>query len=262
MADASPYYFLSDAHLGAPNLTDDAHREKRLLQFLEFVAAKRGRLFIVGDLFEFWFEYREAIPRRNFAVLATLYQLVREGMEIHYFAGNHDLWLGAFLRDSLGIHIHHHATSIRKNELNIFVTHGDGLAKQDKGYRFLKKILTNRMNIFLYRLIHPDFGIPFAKKMAQVSRDQGETQNPYEADYREFALQKFKQGYDVVIMGHTHLPLHETYRDKHYINLGDWIDHFTYCEILSDRISLRQWPSQKIYTEPSQKGKTAQAVLL
>ncbi|MFQ5631128.1 MAG: UDP-2,3-diacylglucosamine diphosphatase [bacterium] len=246
-----PLIFFSDAHLGAPLLNDDKAREKKVIELLEHAARLNAVIYIVGDLFEFWFEYQQAIPKKNFAVLAKLWQLTSSGAEIHYLAGNHDMWLGKFLRDELGLITHQNETRIQHEQNDIIVTHGDGVANSDNGYRFLKRIFRNKLNIALYRLIHPDFGIPFAKKMSQVSRKKSFTVDPLAKEYRMFALGAFDiLGANVVIMGHTHEAKHEIFADKHYINLGDWISHYSYCQIQNGEISIRQWPSTELYVQP------------
>jgi len=141
---SNPLIFFSDVHLGAPLLADDRIREQKVIAFLEYAQQLQARIFIVGDLFEFWFEYKEAIPRQNFAVLATMYKLIQNGICIHYLAGNHDLWLGSFLEKEIGVHIHRNEAELCINGQNIYVTHGDGAAKSDSRYRFLKRILCNR----------------------------------------------------------------------------------------------------------------------
>lgn len=245
------YIFFSDAHLGAPRLDDDREREQQVISFLEYVASENAVLFIVGDLFDFWFEYRQVIPRNNFATLATLYQLTTAGIEVNYLAGNHDLWLGSFLRDEIGVNIYDSATNLTTSQFNVYITHGDGEAASDKGYRFLKKIFKSKTNTRLYSLLHPDLGIAFAKRMSQVSRTRGESANFWEAEYRHFAVGKFTEGYNAVIMGHTHNPRHEKIGDNHFINLGDWIEHFSYCLLEDGEISLRKWPAREILFSPS-----------
>lgn len=247
---SSPLIFFSDAHLGAPLLDDDKIRENRVVAFLDYAANLNARIFIVGDLFEFWFEYKQAIPKKNFALLAKLHQLTSSGTEIHYLAGNHDMWLGSFLQNDIGVATHQDETTIKYNQFEIYITHGDGTAAPDKGYRLLKRIFRNKLNIALYRLIHPDFGIPFAKSVSQVSRDKSFTADPLANDYRDFACKKLNNGADIVIIGHTHEAKHEIYADKHYINLGDWIEHYSYCQIENDVVTLRQWPSKKLYVQP------------
>ncbi len=244
----------SDVHLGAPLLDDDEQRQERLISFLEHAAGQQATIYIVGDLFEFWFEYKHAIPNHNFAILAALHKLAREGVSIHYLAGNHDLWIGDFLEKQVGVTVHKNATEFRSGELNVFVTHGDGTAASDSGYRFLKRIFTNPINIALYRLLHPDFGIPFARRMSQVSRDQGDHKDPMAAEYREYARGQMQKGYSAVIMGHTHKPAHELLDGGHFINLGDWISHFSYCEIIDGSIALKKWPEQTIYRQPAAPG--------
>lgn len=244
-------FFVSDAHLGAPSLGDDREREAQLIAFLEYASEQRGEIFVVGDLFEFWFEYRHAIPRSNFGVLATFYRLCRSGCRVHYLPGNHDLWIGSFLRDEVGLTVHNGPVAVVLGDWQAFVIHGDGMAAGDRGYRLLKKVLSHPVNIFLYRLLHPDFGIPFAKRMSQVSRAQGEQKaDPFEQDYRRFALQHFERGYNIVIMGHTHRPLHEVYSGRHYLNIGDWIDHYSYIVLDEDGPRLLHWPEKRVYRQP------------
>lgn len=247
---SKPIYFFSDAHLGAPLLNDDKEREQKIIDFLHAAASENAAIYMVGDLFEFWFEYRRVIPKNNFALLAHLYQLTSSGTEIHYLTGNHDMWPGPFLQQELGVHTHTSETRAQLGEFDILVTHGDGTAASDKGYRMLKKVFQSRINIALYRLLHPDFGIPFAKRMSQVSRDKSFTADPLAQEYRDFAFQCFREGHNVVIMGHTHEARHEIYGANHYINLGDWISHYSYCEVNDEGISLRRWPSKEIYAEP------------
>lgn len=245
-----PLIFFSDAHLGAPLLEDDREREHKIIDFLQDAASENAIIYIVGDLFEFWFEYKHAIPKSNFALLAALHRLTSAGTEIHYLAGNHDMWPSAFLQKELGVHTHTGEARLRLKAFDILVTHGDGAAASDRGYRLLKKFFQSKINIALYRLLHPDFGIPFAKHMSQVSRDKSFTADPLAEEYRTFAINRFAEGHDIVIMGHTHEARHEIYGHKHYLNLGDWISHFSYCHIVDGDISLRHWPSKQRYVEP------------
>jgi len=247
---SKPLLFFSDVHLGAPNLHDDRQRQQSVLQFLDYAAENRAAVYIVGDLFEFWFEYKQVIPKANFPVLAALYKMTSQGLEVHYLPGNHDLWIGSFLQDDIGLIVHGRATRIQAGAYNVFAIHGDGAAASDKGYRFLRKIMSNGINIRLYRFVHPDFGIPFAKRMSQVSRQAGAAKSSWEREYVAFAKQKFSEGYDVVIMGHTHRPFHKMIDKKQFINLGDWLSHFSYCEITGDEVALRQWPTKQVYIEP------------
>lgn len=244
-------FVFSDAHLGAPGLDDDAQRQQAVIDFLHYAADEGGTICIAGDLFEFWFEYKQAIPRQNFPVLACLYELASAGREIHYLRGNHDLWLDSFFREEIGVITHGEETRFSIGAFDVFVTHGDGRAAPDKGYRRLKYVMQNRYCVAFYRLLHPDIGIPFAKKMSQVSRNKSFADDPWAEDYRNFARQKFAEGANVVLLGHTHRAVHELNGSKHYVNLGDWIAHYSYCRIDPQEVSLRQWPTHDVYIAPT-----------
>ncbi|MGH7451664.1 MAG: UDP-2,3-diacylglucosamine diphosphatase [bacterium] len=241
------YFFFSDAHLGAPNREDEALRQRRVLDFLDHAKTRGAGLFIVGDLFDFWFEYRHAIPNRNFAVLAKLHELRAAGLPIDYVAGNHDLWMGDFLRHEIGLALHENHVIRDLCGYHCYIIHGDGVAKNDGGYRLMKRIFKNPINIKLYRWVHPDVGIPLAKLVSHTSRAVKDNPNTWERDYRIYAEAKFAEGHDVVIMGHTHKPLFEVVGEKIFINLGDWMEHFTYCQFDENGPQLLTWPEQKLY---------------
>lgn len=237
-----PQYFLfSDAHLGAPGRPDDHLREQKIIAFLQHVKQAGDGLFIVGDLFDFWFEYRHAIPNRHFAILAKLYELRQTGMPIDYLAGNHDLWVGDYFRTQIGLTLHAEGITRELCGYRCFITHGDGTAKRDSGYRFLKRIMKHPVNIFLYRLLTPDLGVPLAKSMSHTSRTLVQNDARWEREYRAYATNKLAEGYDVVLMGHTHQPKVEQINGKTFINLGDWMTHFTYCKIDEQGPQLLRW---------------------
>lgn len=197
-------------------------------------------LFIVGDLFDSWFEYRYAVPNRHFAVFAKLYELRQNDVEIDYLAGNHE-WLGDYLRREIGVRVHHEGITRKLCGYNCFITHGDGAAKPDAGYRLLKRIIKHPVNIFLYRMLTPDIGIPFANYMSRTSRQMQTHEDKWAAEYRAYAAQKLAEGHEVVLMGHTHQPKCERLNGKTFINLGDWMTHFTYCTIDASGPQLRAW---------------------
>ncbi|RMD89432.1 MAG: UDP-2,3-diacylglucosamine diphosphatase [Calditrichaeota bacterium] len=240
-------YFISDAHLGSEAKDKELAKIELLLNFLDFVRQQADILYIVGDLFDFWFEYRHAIPKTSLKILAKLFQLVEKGVQVRYFAGNHDLWLGNFLQQELGIKIYHEPLDVIHNGLKFYIAHGDGLAKGDRGYRFLKRIFKNRLNIFLYRWLHPDVGVPLAKFFSNRSRTKGE--NPFDEDYWNLATSLLGKGYDVVIFGHTHKPLFKRIDGRYYINLGDWIENFTYLHLKHTTLQLYRWPSRQLFEE-------------
>ncbi len=235
-------FFISDVHLTTNYSKSEKQKEKRLLSFLDYVSHYGDRLFIVGDLFDFWFEYRTVIPRGYTNILCSLARLRELDKEIHYITGNHDFWMKDFLSQELKINIHIDNFDYMVENKKFYIFHGDGIAKNDRGYRLLKKIFRNKINIFLYSLIHPDIGIPLAKWISSLSRKHTFKDNaPQDLDYIQKAIKKFKQGYDFVICGHLHWPKYLTFGQKVYVNLGDWITHFSYAEYEDQQIKLLTW---------------------
>ncbi len=235
-------YFFSDVHLGMSLAKSERIKERRLLAFLDHVATSAERLVIVGDLFDFWFEYRTVVPRGYTRVLCALSHLRDLGKEIHYVAGNHDFWMRNFLADELGIQVHFDALELRLSGKRFFILHGDGVRRGDRTYRLLKRIFRHPVNIFLYSLLHPDLGIPLAKWVASLSRHRARVAElPDESDYIQLALEKFEQGFDYAIFGHLHYPSYQVFGEKVYLNLGDWITHFTYGEFDGERLELCTW---------------------
>jgi UDP-2,3-diacylglucosamine hydrolase len=236
-------YFLSDAHLGGESKSRERSREARLHRFLTHVASNGTALYVVGDLFDFWFEYRTAIPRRHFETLAALRDLRRAGIEIHYLTGNHDFWLGPFLSEELGLITHQGPVSFESQGRRVWLHHGDGLVGGDLGYRVLKRLLRNPLSIGLYRWIHPDWGIPLAHFFSNLSRDS-RRRGPFDGDrlWREIAEPRFAEGYDTVLVGHFHHVHQRREGRRAFFVLGDWIEHFTYVVLENGEPRLETWP--------------------
>lgn len=235
-------YFISDAHLGAGDSAAENLKEQKLLSFFDHVASTGDRLFIVGDLFDFWFEYRTVIPRGYTRILSGLSRLKESGVEIHYIAGNHDSWMRDYFPTELGVPIHFDHLEYRIGGKRFFIEHGDGIARQDSGYRFLKRIFRNRINIFLYSLLHPDIGVPLAKWVSSLSRGHTTKRGqPDDSDYFARAQQKFREGFDYVLFAHLHFPIFKKNDHNIYVNLGDWMEHFTYAAFDGKELSLEKW---------------------
>jgi len=232
-------FFISDAHLGAHSDKLEHTKICRLISFLKSIEQQADYLYIVGDLYDFWFEYRRAIPKVNLRLLGTLAHLVDQGTKIRYLTGNHDLWHESYLVEQTGVELFHEALEIEHNALKLFVAHGDGLTPGQRKLRLTKRILKNRTNIFLYKLIHPDIGIPLAGFFSHRSKKKG--LNKYVAEFRTFARDKLADGFDAVILGHTHQPAIEQVGEGFYINLGDWVSSFTYLELAGQEFSLKSW---------------------
>ena len=239
---AATTVFLSDAHLGAESRDREAAREGRLHDFLAHLPGRAASLYIVGDLFDFWFEYRSAIPRRHFATLAMLSRLRDAGIAITYLAGNHDFWLGRFLAEELGVRTVSNGIAVEEQGRRLWVHHGDGLVGGDLGYRLLKKVLRNSTSVALYQLLHPDLGIPLASAVSGLSRrSRGHGPLQPERLWREIAEPRFREGYDGVLVGHFHHAHEQRLNGREFFVLGDWIDHFTYVELEGGALTLKTW---------------------
>lgn len=235
-------FFVSDIHLGLHDKIREKEKERHFLSFLDHVERSGEQLFIVGDLFDYWFEYKHVIPRGYHHVLSKLGMLVEHGVKVSYIAGNHDFWLGDFFPDDLGIPVYKDPISVDLRGKKFYLHHGDGLALRDTGYRILKKILRSRLNIFLFSLIHPSITAPIAKSSSRNSREYTSQKDYGETDGMvACAEKKCADGFDFVIMGHRHQPLSRDFGKGTYINLGDWITFRTYAEFDGATVELKTW---------------------
>lgn len=234
-------YFFSDAHLGSENQRGEQTKLDKLFALLDMVKRDGTRLFILGDLFDFWFEYKHAVPKQHLKVIFRLAALVEHGVTIHYISGNHDFWLGDFLTREAGIAIHRDSMEAREDGLKLFLIHGDGLSPADWKYRlFVRFPLRNRLAIRLYRLIPPDWGIPLARAVSSRSRDHTSDREPrFLADYEEYARKKLDAGYDAVLIGHVHYPIFKQFDNGVYLNTGDFFRHFSYGRLANGRLMLK-----------------------
>ena len=251
-------YFVSDVHLGAPDVVQSQARERRLVGFLRSISAQCERLFIVGDLFDYWFEYKRVIPRGHTRLLGQLAHMVDEGMELHIFVGNHDLWLGDYLSEELGATIHHQPLQwdVPGTSLRYYIAHGDGLGPGDRKYKALKKLCTSPLAIWAYKRLHPNFGVGFAARMSRASRNsQGPEAHTFKGDkerqliHSQNLLQK--EWFDAFIYGHRHhqkelvLQTQEgkdgTKIESKYVVLGDWITLNTYAKWDGTHLTLNTY---------------------
>ncbi|MBD3224869.1 MAG: UDP-2,3-diacylglucosamine diphosphatase [Caldithrix sp.] len=234
-------YFISDLHIGAETGEAEERKQKRFLEFLSDIEKSVTDLYIVGDLFDFWFEYRQVIPKKYFVFLHRFKQLTDKGVKIYYLAGNHDFALGTFFDSQLGIKTFLNTYEFTLAEKRFFLYHGDGVAKNDGGYRLLKKILRSGWNQKIFRWIHPDVGIRLALSVSGSSRKYTNQKNGErdESDYKEFAQLKFNDGFDYVIMGHRHNPLTYETPNGLYINLGDWIVNYSFAVFDGQSLQLK-----------------------
>ena len=241
-------YFLSDFHLGAPNQAQSHLREKRLVRFLQNAKKDASAIFIVGDIFDFWFEYKTVVPKGFVRLLGCLAELSDAGIELHIFTGNHDLWMKNYLTEELNAKIYFEPAEFTLASKKFFIGHGDGLGPGDQGYKFMKKIFTNPLCKWLFGWLHPDLGIRLANYFSGKSRAKtGSSDEQFLGEDKEWLIvytkQKAKEmDVDYFIFGHRHyaidFKINETTR---YINLGDWIRLNTYAVFDGTDLQLLTW---------------------
>jgi UDP-2,3-diacylglucosamine hydrolase len=235
MSESKKIYFASDQHFGAPTHQDSLIREKKFVAWLDSIKQNAEALFLLGDLFDFWFEYKTVVPKGFVRVLGKLAEIKDSGIPIYFFVGNHDLWMSDYFQTELGIPVYHNNQVFTFNHKKFLIGHGDGKGPGDIGYKRMKKVFTNPISKKLFSWLHPDIGVRLAQylsvKNKLISGDEdvkflGED-NEWLVQYAKRKLQT--QHFDYFVFGHRHLPMIISVgTDSQYINLGDWIGYFSY----------------------------------
>jgi UDP-2,3-diacylglucosamine hydrolase len=243
-------YFLSDFHLGAPNELESRKREDRLVQFLQHAKKDAAAFFIVGDIFDFWFEYKTVVPKGFVRILGCLAQISDEGIPLHIFTGNHDLWMQDYLAKELNAKVYFEPLIFTLGSKQFLIGHGDGLGPGDYGYKRLKKIFTNPFCKWLFRWMHPDAGIKLANYFSAKSRAKtGSADEVFLGADKEWLIiycqeQAQKMDVDYFVFGHRHFAIDYSINERsRYINLGDWIKLNTYGVFDGDTMQLIKWES-------------------
>lgn len=228
-------YFLSDFHLGAPDFEKSLLRERKIVSFLQQASVDAAEVFVDGDMFDFWFEYKEVVPKGYVRLLGQLASMSDQGIRLHFFLGNHDMWMRDYLQKELNMSVYEAPQTFDWNGKKFYIGHGDGLGPGDHGYKFLKKIFRNPICKALFGFLHPHFGIGLANYFSRKSRAKtgdGDSiwlgnENEWLVVYSKEVLAK--QYFDYFIFGHRHYPIDLKLNDQsRYVNLGDWISNFTY----------------------------------
>lgn len=236
LPEGKKIYFASDFHLGIPDRAGSLAREKRLCNWLDDISHDAAAIFLVGDIFDTWFEYRNVVPKGFTRFLGKLAQLSDEGLHIEAFTGNHDLWMRGYFEEELNIPVHHEPIVREYNGKKFFIGHGDGLGPGDHGYKLLKKVLRNPVSQWLYRRIHPDTGVGMAGWFSRLGPKHNVQEKPFLGPEKEwlvqFCLQKLSQEhFDYFVFGHRHIAVeYPLPGNSLYINLGDWIVYDSYAE--------------------------------
>src|ERR1700761_256649 len=239
-------YFLSDFHLGAPNHAASLERERRIVAFLEKIRRDAAVIFIVGDLFDFWYEYRTVVPKGFTRILGKMAEITDSGIPMYFFTGNHDMWMSGYFEQELNIPVYHEPKFFEYNGKRLLVGHGDGLGPGDHGYKFLKKIFRNRVCQWLFGILPPAIGVGIAGWMSRRSRAMtGSTDAEFLGEEKEWLITYCrevlkKEKVDIFIFGHRHLPIDFLLNadGSRYINLGDWIRYNTYAVMEGEKLSL------------------------
>jgi len=241
-------YFASDFHLGAPDFETSLIREKKIVNWLNHIEPTAKEIYLVGDIFDFWFEYKRAVPKGFIRLLGKIADLTDKGIPVTIFTGNHDMWIFDYLPKEIGVQIYREPITKEYFGKKYFIGHGDGLGPGDKGYKFLKKVFANKFCQWSFARLHPNFGIWLADKSSKTSRAKtGSDDEKFLGEENEWLIQfckeeLTKQHIDYFVFGHRHLPLEfDLGQNSTYYNLGEWINYCTYLEVGEDGVELKVW---------------------
>ena len=248
LPDGKKIYFLSDFHLGIPDYASSLVREKKIVAFLEAARKDAAEIFLLGDMFDFWYEYKTVIPKGYVRILGKLAEITDSGIPVHFFVGNHDMWMAGYFEKELNIPVYYEPKIFERNGKRFYIGHGDGLGPGDHKYKMLKKIFRSRFCQWLFGQLHPTWGIGLANNFSGKSRVKtmqsdkiflGEEKEWLIVFCREILA---KEHFDFFIFGHRHFPLDfQLNPHSRYINLGDWIRDFTYAYFDGNELYLKKW---------------------
>lgn len=241
-------YFISDFHLGVPDHERSLEREKKIVRWLNQIRDNAAIIYLMGDVFDYWFEYKHAVPKGYVRLLGKLAELSDSGIEIHYFTGNHDMWVFNYLPTEIGLTLHREPIFREYNQQKFYLGHGDGLGPGDHGYKFIKKLFANRFAQWMFARFHPNFGISLMRYFSKKSRiATGDDDANFLGEDKEWLIIHSKEvlqkeHFDYFIFGHRHLPLDISLgKNSRYINLGEWINHFMFAEFDGTTVTLRKF---------------------
>ena len=253
MTENKKIYFASDFHLGIPNNLQSNEREKVIVAWLDKVKTDAKEIYLVGDLFDFWFEYKYTVPKGCIRFLGKIAELVEHGIQFHLFTGNHDMWMFDYLEKEFGITINRKPITKEINDKIFLIGHGDGLGPGDKKYKIIKRFFANKLCQWLFARLHPNFGFSIAHYWSKKSREKEMLGNhDFLGENKEwliiYANEVLKKRHvDYFIFGHRHLPIEHQLNEKStYINLGDWINHYTYGVFDGKKLTLENFDYKRV----------------
>lgn len=248
LAPNKKVYFASDQHFGAPTAELSLPREKKFVAWLDEIKQDAEVLFIVGDLFDFWFEYKTVVPKGFVRVLGKLAELSDSGIQIHFFVGNHDLWMRDYFQTELNIPVYHDNKEFTFNNKTFLIGHGDGKGPGDMGYKYMKKVFVHPVSKWFFGWLHPDIGVGLAQYLSVKNKlISGESDVKFLGEDNEwliiYAKRKLEtKHFDYLVFGHRHLPMiYPLNPNANYVNLGDWITYFTYGVFDGENFELKNY---------------------
>lgn len=246
MQPGKKIYFASDFHLGVPTFELSLAREKKIVRWLDSIKSTAEEIYLVGDIFDFWWEYKYTIPKGQTRLLGKIAEITDSGIPVHFFTGNHDLWMRDYFVQELGVTVNHKPIRRIYNNKSFLIGHGDGLGPGDGWYKFLKKCFKNPFLIWCFKTLHPNIGFWIARRSSKRSRiSTGDSDKEFLGDDNEWLMtyckeELKKEHTDYFVFGHRHLPLDLKASDtSRYINLGEWINYCTYAEFDGTSLELK-----------------------
>ena len=251
MSPGNKIYFASDFHLGSYPSDQSRDREKHIISWLDFIKKDASELYLVGDIFDFWFEYSTVVPKGYIRFLGKLAELADLGIKITLFKGNHDMWMFGYLKDELKAEIISNEKEITLYGKTFYIHHGDGLGPGDAKYKFLKKIFRSPLCQWLFARLHPNLGIGIAQRWSKHSRISNNNEEKFLGEENEWLIVYAKEilenrHYDYFIFGHRHLPYEiDLKNNSRIVNLGEWINYHTFAVWDGEELKLEKWNSKK-----------------
>jgi UDP-2,3-diacylglucosamine hydrolase len=241
-------FFASDFHLGAPDHESSLEREKKIVRWLDSIKDEAEEIFLIGDVFDFWFEYKRVIPRGFVRLQGKIAELTDRGIPVHWFIGNHDMWIFDYIPKELGVKMYKTEVTREFGGKKFLIGHGDGLGPGDRGYKFIKKVFRNPVCQWLFARLHPNFGIGLALFFSRKSRAAtGNNDAKFYGEEKEMLIcyckkQLENEHFDYFIFGHRHLPIEfDLPGNARYVNIGDWITHFTYAVYNGNSLEMKKF---------------------
>ena len=235
-------YFAGDFHLGIPDEKSSMLREKKIIKWLDSIEKHTQELFLMGDIFDFWFEYKYVVPKYYFNFLSKISNMIDDGINIHFFKGNHDMWTLDYF-ENIGLKVYDNIQSFKIDNSNIIVGHGDGLGKGDIGYKVMKSIFKNRGTQFLFRILHPDIGIKLGSYLSKSNKNREDNSEKNNDRIYNFCKDyNSKEANEAYVFGHSHkVSAKEISSSSTYFNTGEWLNESSFLVLESDRFELKKF---------------------